>query len=163
MAYSDPTISDFQAYFNRDFPYGNVDLTTVNDTDVNKALISQQNTINPGLFVNQNLYTQGALLLAAHYLVMNLRNSAQGIAGQYLWLTASKSVGPVSSAYSIPERILENPELALLAGTAYGAQYLAMIIPYLTGVMFPVAGGTIGPVDGIFSGPFGRPGPWGGN
>lgn len=163
MAYVDPTISEFQAYFNRDFPYGNADLTTVQDADINKALSAQQNTINQDLFPSQNIYTQGALLLAAHYLVQNLRASSQGIAGKFDWLTSSKSVGAVSSSFAIPERLLENPEFAMLVSTAYGTQFLYIILPQLTGQMFSVAGGTVGPVNGIFSGPYGQVGPWNGN
>lgn len=162
MAYTNPTLGDFQAYYNRDFPYGNADLTTVNDGDITKALSQQQNTINPLLFPTQNLYSQGSLLLAAHYLVLNLRASSQGIAGKFDWLTQSKSVGPVSSSFSIPERLLENPEFAILVSTTYGTQYLYLILPLLTGQMFTVAGSTIGPVDGLFSGPYGAIGPWGG-
>lgn len=158
--YAQPTVNEFQGYFNRDFPYGNVDLTTVQDADITKALTQQQNTINPGLFPTQNVYTQGALLLAAHYLVMNLRAASQGIAGKFDWLENSKSVGSVSASYSIPDRMMENPELAILATTAYGAQFLWLVLPYLTGQMFAVADGTVGPRNGIFSGPFGRPGPW---
>lgn len=160
MAYTNPNVADFKAYFNRDFPYGNADLTTVQDVDINKGLTTQQNLINPCLFNNQNNYTQGALLLAAHFLVLNLRASSQGIAGKWDWLTSAKSVGPVSSAFSIPERLLENPELAILASTTYGTQYLFMVLPALTGQMFAVAGSTVGPVDGLFSGPFGGVGPW---
>lgn len=161
MAYTDPTIADFKAYFDRDFPFGNADMTTVRDIDVNKALSQQQNTINPNLFPGQNIYTQGALLLSAYFLVQNLRTSSQGVASKFDWTTQSKTVGPVSSSFEIPERILENPELAIYAANGYGVQYLQMILPLLTGQMFSVAGATAGPVDGIFSGPYGRPGPWG--
>lgn len=161
MAFQNPTIAEFQAYFNRDFPYGNADLTTVNDTDIQKALIQTQNTLNIRLFPNQNIFTQGSLLLSAHFLVENLRTSAQGIAGKFPWLDASKSAGGVSNTFQIPDRILENPELAILADTRYGTQFLYLVLPLLSGVMFSVQGGTIGPVNGIFSGPFGAIGPWG--
>lgn len=160
--YTDPTLSDFKAYFNRDFPYGNADLTTVNDVDIGKALSAQQNTINPFLFNTQNIYFQGALLLAAHYLVQNLRASSQGIAGKFDWLTSAKSVSAVSSSFAIPDRLLENPELAMLVSTSYGTQFLYLILPLLTGQMFSVQGGPVGPISGIFSGPFGQVGPWGG-
>lgn len=163
MAYTNPDIATFQSFFNRDFPYGNSDLTTVQDIDINKALIQQQNTINPVLFPTQAIYTQGALLLAAHYLVENLRASSQGIAGKFEWLQTSKGVSNVSSSYQIPERILENPQLAVLADTRYGTQYLFLILPFLTGNMFAVQGVVTGPVDGLFSGPYGAVGPWGGN
>jgi hypothetical protein len=164
MAWVDPTISDFQGFFNRDFAYGNADLTTVQDADITKALIQQQGTINPRLFNSQALYTQGALLLAAHFLVMNLRASSQGIAGKFDWATNSKSVANVSANFSIPQRILDNPEFSIYASTTYGVQYLGMVIPLLTGQMFPVQGGTVGETQSaIFSGLYGAVGPWNGN
>lgn len=155
MAYTDPTIGDFKAYFNRDFPFGNADLTTVQDADITKALSQQQNGINQDLFNNQNLYSQGALLLAAHFLVMNLRASSQGIAGQMSWLENSKSVGAVSTGQSIPQRLLDNPELSILASTRYGTQYLAMVLPNLSGQMFSVSGD---PCEGAAF--FGATPPW---
>lgn len=162
MAYTDPTLQQFQAYFNRDFPYGNADLTTVQDADINKALSQQQNTINPTLFANQNLYTQGALLLAAHFLVLNLRASSQGIAGKFDWATDSKSVGAVAASFGVPEEVLNNPQFQMICSTTYGVQFFAMIYPLLSGQMFAVAGGTVGQTEGsIFSGVYGQIGPWG--
>jgi hypothetical protein len=159
MAYTDPTLAEFKAYFNRDFPYGNSDLTTVQDADITKALSQQQNTINMCLFGTQNVYTQGALLLAAHYLVQNLRASSQGIAAKFDWPTASKGVGGVSAAFQIPERILENPELAILASTYYGTQYLYLVLPLLTGQMFAVKGDFNQDAQ-WFGGVYGSIGPW---
>lgn len=161
--YTAPSVADFQSYFNRDFPYGNADLTTVNDSDIMKAQIQAQATINPNLFPTQNLYTIGSQLLSAHMLVGNLRASSQGIAGKFNWATNSKSVGAVSESLSIPQRILDNPEFSIYASTTYGVQYLAMVIPLLTGQMFPVQGGTVGLGEGsLFSGVYGQVGPWGG-
>jgi hypothetical protein len=164
MAYTDPDVPTFKAYFNRDFPYTTDinDLTAVTDVDITKALSQQENLINQNLFANQAIYTQGALLLAAHFLVMNLRASSQGIAGKYDWLTSHKAVGSVNSSFEIPQRILDNPELAILAGTTYGVQFLYIVIPLLTGQMFAVAGGTVGIGEGgLFSGVYGSIGPWG--
>jgi hypothetical protein len=164
MAWTDPTVSEFQAYFNRDFPYGNSDLSTVQDADITKALIQQQGTINQLLFYSQSVYTIGAMLLAAHFLVQNLRASSQGIAAKFDWATNAKSIAAVSASFSIPDRILDNPEFSIYAATTYGVQYLGMVIPLLTGQMFPVAGGTIGQGQGgLFSGPYGRIGPWNGS
>jgi hypothetical protein len=160
--YTQPTVANFQAYYNRDFQYGNADLTTVQDADINKAISQMENVINPVLFYNQNIYMTGALLLSAYFLVENLRSSSQGIAGKFDWTTNSKSIGDVSAGFQIPDRIMENPELAIYAANRYGVQYLLLVIPLLTGVSFSVAGGTIGPVNGIFSGPFGAVGPWNG-
>lgn len=158
--YTNPTVADFQAYFNRDFPYGNADLTTVQDADINKALDQQQNIINQSLFWNQNVYTQGALLLAAHFLVLNLRASSQGIAGKFEWLQNAKSSGSISVGISIPDRLLENPEFAVLVSTTYGTQFLYIVLPLLTGQMYSVFGPR--PADyRWFGGVYGSIGPWG--
>jgi len=164
MAYTNPSVTDFKAYFNRDFSYGNADLTTVQDADITKGLNQMAFTINPSLFPTQELYTIGAQLLSAHFLVQNLRASSQGIAGKFDWQVSSKSVASVAASFEIPERILANPEFSIYAATVYGVQYLGMVLPLLTGQMFPVLGGTIG-VGGngsIFSGVYGSIGPWNG-
>lgn len=163
-SYVNPSVADFQSYFNRDFQYGNSDLTTVQDGDITKAQIQAQLTINQGLFPNQSLYTIGIQLLSAYFLVQNLRTSSQGIAAKFDWATNSKSVAAVSSSFSIPQRILDNPEFSIYAANTYGVQYLAMVLPLLTGQMFPVAGGTIGQGESsFFSGVYGRVGPWSGS
>lgn len=132
MAFVNPTVADFQNYFTRDFPYGVTD-DTVMDSDIVRALNDASVNFNPCLFGYQNVYTTAYLLLAAHFLVMNLRASSQGISGKYTWLLNSKSAGSVSAGMTIPDRILENPELAMLSQTNYGAQYLFMILPQLAG------------------------------
>lgn len=159
MAYTDPTIDDFKAWFSRDFPFGNDSLAQVNDTDVTKCLTQQQNTINPCLFPTQNIYTQGALLLAAFNLVQNLRASSQGIAAKFDWTTSSKSVGGVSAGFAIPSRILENPSLAIYASNTYGVMYLQLILPFLVGQMFSVDG-NVNEDAQWFGGVYGSIGPW---
>lgn len=162
MAYTNPTSTDFKNYFNRDFPYGNTDLSTIQDADIEKALTQQQNYINPVLFPTQALYTQGSLLLSANFLVVNLRASSQGLAGKWDWLTVSKGAAAVQASYKIPDRIANDPQLAMLCNTVYGAQFVLMILPFLLGAMFSVAGGTVVPGGnfGLYAGgPFG---PWGG-
>lgn len=163
MAYTNPTLTDFKAYFQRDFPFSNTDLSTVQDGDITKAISQMENLINPCLFNNQNIYTQGALLLSAHFLVQNLRASSQGIAGKFEWLVNSKSVANVSAGFSIPDRLMENPQLAMLVSTTYGTQYLYIVLPQLTGQMFAVDGGTVVPGGNgwLFRGPYGAVGPWG--
>ena len=142
MGYTNPTVTDFQQYFVRDFPYGS-DPTTVMDSDILNAITLAAYNINPGLFADQGFYTINFLLLSAHYLVTNLRNSSQGIAGQFPWMETSKSVGSVSTGITIPDRILENPELAMLTKTNYGALYLQNILPFLVGPGFTVCGTTL--------------------
>lgn len=135
MAYTNPTISDFQAYFFRDFPYGTT-MDDVQDQDITNAFADALFTFNPALFTSQANYTLGVLLLSAHYLVTNLRNSSQGIAGQFSWLQTSKGVGSVSEGIAIPERILAYPQYTMLTKTNYGAKYLQLILPLMVGQMF---------------------------
>lgn len=136
-----PTVSDFKAYFFRDFPYGST-LDTVTDADIQKAIGQTTVNFNESLFSSQDNYTTSFLFLTAHYLCMDLQMSAQGILGSGTWLTTSKSVGSVAESFGIPQRILDNPELSYLSKTKYGMKYLSLILPGLAGQMFPVFGRT---------------------
>ena len=140
-SYTNPTIEDFKDYFIRDFPYGTTP-DTVMDADITKALNMAGINFNPGLFGSQTAYTTGYLLLSAHYLVMNLRSSSQGIAGTYAWMETSKSVGSVSQGLGIPDNIMANPQFAMLTKTNYGAEFLFLIWPAIRGQMFIAYGST---------------------
>ncbi len=142
MAFNNPTVQQFKDFFVRDFPYGTDPQTSILDQDIANAFQETQVNFNPALFENQNTYSLGYLLLSAHFLVLNIRSSSQGISGQYSWNQSSKSVGSVSEAFSIPQRILDNPEFAMLSKTNYGARFLAMILPQLSGQIFSVQGRT---------------------
>lgn len=139
--YTIPTITDFKAMFARDFPYGLTNSDVLN-ADVTSALADAGFNFNPAFYATQAQFSRCYLLLSAHYLVMNLRASAQGIAGQYNFLQNSKSVGSIAESFGIPERILANPELSMYCKTTYGANYLSFILPQLCGQMFPVGGCT---------------------
>lgn len=141
MSYTQPSVVNFKDYFARDFPFG-ATTSYVMDADITKALTQMEISINPDLFNNQGSYTIGALLLSAHFLVLNLRASSQGISGSWGWMTSSKGVGSVNASYQIPDRILANPEFSILSQTTYGMQYLAMILPALTAQIFTVRGTT---------------------
>lgn len=136
MAYTNPSVADFQSQFFRDFPYGTDINTQVTDADINSAFIRVNMNINQGLFSDQVSYTYSYNLLAAHYLCENLRASSQGINGQFSWLENSKTVGNVSEAFSIPQWVLDNPLMSQLSKTNYGAQYLETVLPQLSGAMF---------------------------
>ncbi len=142
MAYNNPSIADFKAYFTRDFPYGTDPETSVLDSDIAKAFGQTNIGINPALFSDQSAYTTGYLLLSAHWLVIDLRMASQGINGQFSFLESSKSVGSVSQSFAIPQRILDDPYMAMLAKTNYGAKYLQLLLPQLAGQMFIAYGGT---------------------
>jgi hypothetical protein len=141
MAYTTPAVSDFKGFFTRDFPYavttaGAGDATSpgkVQDADINTGLTLASVNINPAMFATQQLFTTAFLYLAAHYMVINLRNSMQGVASKYNWLTVNRSVGNVTEGYEIPERVRKSPILSTLCTTTYGSQYLSMILGQLIG------------------------------
>lgn len=142
MVFTNPTIFKFKSYFVRDFPYG-FTTDTVMDQDVTNAINQAAININAGLFSSQEQYNLAFLFLSAHYLVTALRASSQGISGQFNWSTQSKGVGSVNESYAIPQRILNNPYLNALTRTSYGAQYVMMIYPKLSGAVYTVAGDTL--------------------
>jgi hypothetical protein len=141
--YSNPTVSEFKTYFTRDFPYSADPNVGVTDTDIARAFGQTNMNVNPALFPTQGDYTIGYLLLAAHYLVIDLRMASQGISGQPSWLETSKSVGSVSQSFAVPQKIMDNPYLALLSKTNYGGKYLELILPQLAGAVFPTYGRTL--------------------
>lgn len=140
MAYINPDYNSFSSQFARDFPFGTDVNNNVTQGDVEYAFQFTNISINQGFFTDQGSYTLGYNLLAAHYLVTNLRASSQGINGQYNWLQVSKAVGQVNEAFAIPQYILNNPLLSSFSKTNYGQAYLAMILPNLVGFMYGVCG-----------------------
>lgn len=143
MSYSNPTIDDFKSYFFRDFPYGTDPENNVLDQDIANAFLLTNVNINQRLFGSQENYNLGYFYLSAHNLVTNLQESSQGINGRYDWLQTNKSVGNVSAGYQVPPMINDNPYLAMLSKTNYGAKYLEMIYPNFIGQTFIVLGATL--------------------
>lgn len=135
MAFTNPSVAQFQAQFPRDFPYGTDPNISVLDSDITAAFQRANVLTNQALFADQGTYTFCYNLLSAHYLVLNLRASSQGINGQYNFLQNSKGVGQINEAFAIPQRILDNPLFSMLTKTNYGAQYLEILSPKLLGQM----------------------------
>lgn len=129
-----PSVSDFKAFFSRDFPYLSTS-ETVMDADITRALTEASAYVNESLFSTQALFTTAFLYMTAHCLVTNLRASSQGLSGSYSWLESSKSVGSVSQSFAIPESITTNPVYAMYCKTTYGAKYLSLVLPLLHGNM----------------------------
>jgi len=142
MAYNNPSVTDFKAFFTRDFPYGTDPNVAVLDADIAKAMTFANMNINPALFADQGSYNNGYLLLSAHYLVTNLRSSSQGINGQFNFLQAGKGVGSANESFAIPQRILDHPYWSMLSKTNYGAEYLQLLLPLLAGQVYTVFGRT---------------------
>jgi len=112
------------------------------DSDISKAIAEAGVNFNEALFSDQNTYSIAYLYLTAHYLVMDLRASTQGIAGDFPWLTNSKSVGSVSEGLAIPDFMLQNPMLSHFGKTYYGVKYLSLVFPRIVAPMFSTPGGT---------------------
>ncbi len=142
MAYLNPSVADFKSFFVRDFPYGTDMEDSVLDSDIAKSFQFTNMAIFQGNFSNQSNYTTAYLLLSAHYLVLNLRSSTQGINGQFSFLEQSKGVGQVNQAFAIPQQVLDNPLWSIYMKTNYGAQYLEIILKQSIGVMTTVIGRT---------------------
>lgn len=140
--YVNPSISDFKSYFSRDFPFGTDPTQFITDLDITNAMMTAAAMINCGLFTSQENYTIGFLNLSAHSLVLIIKTSSQGISSQFSWPASSKAVGSVSETISIPQRILDNPLYSYYTKTGYGAIYLMMILPMLSGVVYTVHGTT---------------------
>ena len=138
---TNPTVADFKAFFVRDFPYGST-TAAVMDADITRALLEAGANFNSALWSTQAEYSMAYLYVAAHYLVIDLRASSQGIAGTYSWLTSSKGVGSVNESYSIPQSILDSPVFSMFSKTAYGAKYLSLALPRIVGNVISVTGGT---------------------
>lgn len=142
MAYQAPTIANFKSQFIRDFPYGTDPANFVLDQDIINAFNLVDTNINQALWSGQIAYQTAYLYLAAHYLVLNLRNSSQGLNGQYNWAQNSKAVAGVSEGFTIPQRVIDNPDFMAYTKTNYGAFYLNLLWPLLVGQCFSVHGRT---------------------
>ena len=137
------TVDDFRGWFSRDFPYSDDGvLTGITNQDILKAFAEANMNFNPSLFATEDEKKLGFLYLAAHYLVIDLQNSSQGINGKYEGIMSSKSVGSVSVGYTIPDWVMGSPIYSLLSQTKYGMKYLSLIIPLLIGNVGVVKGAT---------------------
>lgn len=143
MKYANPTIQEFKDYWTRDFPYSSDPAQGVTDNDIGKAFTQANFSINENLFGNQTDYTTAYMLLAAHYLVIDIRLATQGLNSTYQWAVASKSVGSVSESYAIPTKFQNSPYLTMLSQTGYGGKYLQLILPLMVGNVLAIPGRTL--------------------
>lgn len=149
MAFSFPSVADFKEYFYRDFPYATpatgsggdeTDMSKVQNADIEKAFTLAKANWNPSLFPDQNQFTVGFFLLSAHYMVMDLKASNQGLRSQFNWNRNQISVGGVQESFQIPPMIAESPWLSHLSKTQYGANYASLIVPLLVGNISLICG-----------------------
>ena len=143
------TPSDFKTYFRRDFPYLPADPKSyceedsfVLDSDIEKAFTEAKATFNQALFGDDETIRISYLYLTAHYLVVDIRASANGLSATGSFPLNSRSVGNVSESYDIPDAYKKNPQLAYFSSTPYGMKYLSIALPNLVGNVGAVAGWT---------------------
>lgn len=149
--YTKPTVAEFKAYFYRDFVYApeavppaTQDPTLgITDFDIEKAMSEADVFFNAALFMDQNSFFRGYLLMTAHFLVMDIRAGMSGMEGNYSWAVQSRSVGSVSESYAIPQSVQNNPALLMFSKTNYGAKYLMFVLPFMVGPILSVPGRTL--------------------
>jgi hypothetical protein len=129
MAYA---IADFKTYFSRDFVFSSSPSTGITDADLNRAFSEATMNFNPTLFETPNDQT-AFFYLAAHQLCTNLQTALQGKNSVPFFPVASRSVGAVLEAYSVPAWVAENPILSGYSTTRYGQHYLLMLYPRMIG------------------------------
>lgn len=140
--FQNPSIQDFKNYFSRDFPYGIDPELNIVDQDIANAFMFCYD-INQNLFSTQENYTLGFLLLAAHNLVLSIRQSSQGLSSGFgNWNETSKGVGGINQSFSIPQPIIDNPSFSHFNTTLYGQRYFSLIYNATIGYMYSVEGQT---------------------
>lgn len=134
-SWTPPTVADFKAQFVRDFPYAPAnsqnDLKYILDSDVQSAINTAQVNFNTGLFGSNT--TIIFMYLAAHTLVMAIRNSSMGLNSQAKFPLDSAGVGSVSISNNINEQFASDPLFSGLLKTGYGQMYLDIVYPYTVG------------------------------
>ncbi|MEZ5691189.1 MAG: DUF4054 domain-containing protein [Rickettsiales bacterium] len=134
-------VSDFKARFDRDFEYGDT-ISLVKDSDIERALDEALLFFNKSLYQSENAIKSAFLYLAAHILVINLRNASNSLEESASFPVSSHSAGSVSESFSIPQKYINDPILSGYTQTNYGMKFLAITLPALTGNVAAISGGT---------------------
>ncbi len=143
MTFAPPTVADFEAYFDRGFPYG-PGKESIRPSDVQRALDAVPPVFNATIWTDTEA-TQAYLFAAAHFLVLDIQTAgglgaSEGLDSRGQGIIQQNSVGQVSVSYAIPEKIQNDPILNQFMQTGYGQRYLQMITPRLVGNMAVVSG-----------------------
>ena len=143
IAVSDITTDDFKSWFKRDFsfatpigmtgPSASASCSDITDLDINKAFTEADFNFNAGLFGDDNALRMTFLYLAAHYLVNDMQAAKDGLTTASKYPVSSRSVGPVSESYAIPDWAIKDPVLGAFMTTGYGQKYISLIKPLLIG------------------------------
>lgn len=116
----------------------------VSDADIERAFAEAKVVFNQTLFTTDANIKMGFLYVTAHYLCLDIQAALAGInGGGGIGVLSGRSVGSVSETYSIPQRYLDDPLLAMYAKTNYGMKFLSLVMAKLRGNFGVVAGATL--------------------
>jgi hypothetical protein len=139
---------DFKTYFDRDFTFGESKLT-IRDSDIDRAIAEAGALFNRALgwVVGTDLEI-AYNFLTAHCLVTNIiaaggiDKQGKGTGSTGTFAINSKSAGPLSVGYALPQELVDNPVLSQFMTTKYGQRYLELLIPKIAGNFMIAGGGT---------------------
>lgn len=136
------TIEDFKAHFYRDFTYGTLseNCDVIADEDLSKAFDEAKINFNPALWSTQGELKIALLYAVAHYLVIDIQMSKEGVDSSGGFPVNSRSVGSISESYQIPNWVSSSPYLSMFASTKYGLKYCSLLRPRLVGNVQVFAG-----------------------
>lgn len=113
------------------------------DSDIEKAYFQAKQFFNNNLFDNETDLLSYICYLIAHYLVIDLQMSQEGINSTGYYIPNHTTVGDVSESYSNPANSQgDSFILYQLNQTRYGQKYLSLISPLLVGHFNSVRGTT---------------------
>ena len=113
------------------------------DSDIEKAYFQARQFFNNNLFDNENDLLSYICYLIAHYLVIDIQMSQEGVNSTGYYIPNHTTVGDVSESYSNPTNSQgDSFILYQLNQTRYGQKYLSLISPLLVGHFNSVRGTT---------------------
>ena len=130
--------SDFEGYFQREFPYG-PGKDSVTPGDITRAIGEATTAFSTPYWQNATERGIAFLYLTAHFLQWNIEqaggltqtNRKRGLKSLGRGVVQSKSVGGVSVNYALIESLVKDPVLGPLCKTSYGQKYLELLRPRL--------------------------------
>lgn len=137
----------FKDTFDRDFIYG-IGMDSVRDKDITRAFAQATSNFNDELWSDVVQSNTAFLLCAAHFVALTIQAAGglafkptnAGVDSEGSFVIQQKGVGPLSASYVLPDKLQNDPILYPFLRTAYGQQYLQMVIPQLVGAMFIAPG-----------------------
>ena len=113
------------------------------DSDIEKAIFQAKQFFNSNLFSTDEELLSYFVYLVAHYLVIDIQMSQEGINSTGYYIPNHVTVGDVSESYSNPTNSQGDSSIVYqLNQTRYGQKYLALISPLMVGRFSCVGGST---------------------